>query len=238
MGLSARFPLVMPIGRMHHDDKGGYFDLVDGGYFENSAAETLAALVDELSFYQNYLELLGNTDDIRDFLKSVRFRRIVLGEYDKGSDLSGQTLNELLSPILALYRARMQRGAIAINRLYSGADTSIIRISHDPYKLPLGWSLSASRQRFISTLIGAPSDCSENRPRKIIKATEDVAARNPRPNPNAPQAEKDERDRQGRRFATLFYFMYRNSCVLRDVIQDIRTAPAGSSQQASQTPPG
>jgi hypothetical protein len=226
MGLSARFPVVMPVGRLHADPASSFFDLVDGGYFENSGAETIRVLHEELSFYRNYPNLLDPSGELEAILKMmpIRFKAIVLNELDPIDTSKGQTLNELSSPVEALYRARRERGEMAINRLFSSLDTGIIRISHDPFPLPLGWRLSLSKQDFISSIVGTPDECDDARPAEILRAAELVAKQYQDELKKFSVLDDQKRRATGKRIGNLYYLMHRNRCVLRDIVRDVRTS--------------
>jgi hypothetical protein len=223
MSLSARFPVVAPIGRMQNDKSNAYFDLVDGGYFENSGAETIRVVAEELAFYRNYPELIDPSGVLKPLLQRIRFKAIVLNEVESDDNkYNGQTLNELSSPVNALYRARTQRGEMAINRLFSGLDLGVIRISHDPFPLPLGWRLSLSKQDFISSMVGTPNECNDTNPRDIVKAAGLVATQYQDELKKFTTLDDGARKRIGTRIGNLYYLMHRNRCVLRDIIRDVR----------------
>ena len=223
MSLSARFPVVAPIGRMQNDKSNAYFDLVDGGYFENSGAETIRVVHEELAFYRNYPELIDPSGELKPVLQRIRFKAIVLNEVDSDDNkYNGQTLNELSSPVNALYRARTQRGEMAINRLFSSLDLGVIRISHDPFPLPLGWRLSLSKQDFISSMVGTPNECNDTNPRDIVKAATLVATQYQDELKKFTTLDDGARKRIGTRIGNLYYLMHRNRCVLRDIIRDVR----------------
>jgi hypothetical protein len=225
MSLSARFPLVTPVGRLHANNRAEYFDLGDGGYFENSGADTISVMLQELAWYKNYPALFDPGFDpsssLTSLLSIISFKVIVLNEFDGPAYAKAQTLNELASPFEALYRARAQRGYMAILRLYSNVNQEVIRISHDPFPLPLGWRLSQSKQDFISSMVGTPNDCddSPDSPSTIGSDWRLVAHQ---------YAERlkslgDNRSADiGNRIGTLFYLMHRNRCVLRDVVREVQ----------------
>jgi hypothetical protein len=217
MSLSARFPLVTPVGRLHPEKQPAYFDLGDGGYFENSGAETVRVMLGELAFYKNYPRLFDPSGSLTSFLSILSFKSVVLNEVDPDS-VEKQTLNELISPFEALYRARKQRGAMAINRLFSDGDLGVIRISHDPFPLPLGWRLSRSKQDLISAMVGTPNECDDSKPREVVRVAKLVADQYAA---ELTDLDKETRDAIGKRFGILFYQMHRNRCVLRDVVRDV-----------------
>jgi hypothetical protein len=219
MSLSARFPLVTPVGRLHPGRQAAYFDLADGGYFENSGAETVRVMREELAFYQNYPQLFEPGASFGSLLSILSFKAVVLNEFDGPDFVKGQTLNELASPFEALYRARTQRGSMAINRLFSGGDLGVIRISHDPFPLPLGWRLSQSKQDFIASMVGTPNECDDSKPFEIVRVARLVARQYAEGLTSL--GEKMGED-IGRRIGTLFYQMHRNRCVLRDIVRGVR----------------
>jgi hypothetical protein len=223
MGLSARFPLVTPVGRLHPDKQAAYFDLGDGGYFENSGVDTIRIMLEELAFYQNHREIFDIGDTLKPLLSNVTFKAIALNEFDGPDFVKAQTLNELAGPFEALYRARTQRGSLAINRLFSGVDLEVIHISHDPFPLPLGWRLSKSKQDFISSMVGTPNECDDT-PGTITPDRRAVFEQY-RKQLTSLDDENDKNKKSvdiANRIATLFYVMHRNRCVLRDVVQEVR----------------
>jgi hypothetical protein len=221
MSLSARFPLVTPVGRLHPDKQAAYFDLADGGYFENSGAETIRVMIEELAWYKNYPQLFEPAGSLAPLLSVISFQAVVLNEFGGPDFIKGQTLNELVSPFEALYRARTQRGAMAINRLFSSVDLGVIKISHDPFPLPLGWRLSQSKQNFIASMVGTPNECDDSKPFEIVRVARLVA----RQYADGLTSLGDKlREDIGTRIGTLFYQMHRNRCVLRDIVRDVRTA--------------
>jgi hypothetical protein len=219
MSLSARFPIVTPVGRLHPDKQAAYFDLADGGYFENSGAETIRVIIQELAFYKNHPELSGLSGSLTSLLQGISFKAVALNEFDGPDFIKGQTLNEIASPFEALYRARTQRGAMAINRLFSYVDLGVIRISHDPFPLPLGWRLSQSKQDFISSMVGTPNECDDSTPGQITRVRRLVARQYAE---GLTSLEEKKREDIGARIGTLFYIMHRNRCVLRDIVRDVR----------------
>ncbi len=228
LGLSARFPIVMPIGRVHAEGDKSYFDLVDGGYFENSAADSIGALLNELESYKNFPQIFDPGNTLTGVLDKIKFEVVVLNEVVSKDDKSydRETLNEVASPIDALYRARQQRGAMAINRLQSQFSTRVIRISHSPWPLPLGWRLSYSKQEFISAMAGEPSACNNARPGDIKRATRLVATRYAEAFKTTAKLTGDNRKRVGDNIGSLFYLMHFNRCILKDIIKDIKLEDA------------
>ncbi len=204
MSLSAKFPVITPIGRFHRDQAKQYYDLVDGGYFENSGAETVRVVLDELSFYKKNPDIFDVSGALKPILSIIKFKTVALNEDDYYSG-KAQDFNELASPFLALYRARSQRGTMAIGQLFSQADLGIVRISHIPFPLPLGWRLSMSKQNFINAVVGTPDECDDASPQEVIKAARLVT-----------------RQYQDDRIGNLYYLMHRNRCVLRDIVRDVR----------------
>jgi hypothetical protein len=223
MSLSARFPLVTPVGRLHPANQVAYFDLADGGYFENSGAETIRVMLQELAFYKNEPELFPPSSSLTSILPHITFKAVVLNEFDGPDFVKAQTLNELAGPFDALYRARTQRGSMAIYNLYSNVDLEVIRISHDPFPLPLGWRLSKSKQDFISSMVGTPYECDDS-PGTIWR--DRMVVFNQYRSRLTSLDDKDDKNKKsvniGNRIATLFDLMHRNRCVLRDVVRQVR----------------
>jgi hypothetical protein len=135
---SARFPYVSPAQTVPAVDGGGAWGhLVDGGYFENSGAQTASEI----------LSAVGNPGDAR----------VILLRYDDGKKPAPtRWATEVTSPPYALYDARNAREALAVAALkerlpaWAVADL-VLRDANTP--LPLGWMLSAEARTDINARV-------------------------------------------------------------------------------------
>lgn len=163
MSLSARFPLIMPAGAVHVD--GSTYRLVDGGYVDNSAVETALTVIDRIKTCY----LVPRSDCVEPTTRAT-FQLIVVTDYDAAEhfyrDISrnrSEGFNEVLSPVRALFNARIERGRLTVNRVKRNADKSEepfwAQIRHGMYRLALGWRLSKQAQDVIAAQIGDPTRC-------------------------------------------------------------------------------
>jgi hypothetical protein len=165
MSLSARFPVVMPAGLVR--SQGRTLHLVDGGYFENSAVESGLALIEQLRTTL-CVSMIGdcerNVEPNTNQQKTVfKFKVFALTEYDPTPEYhasdrkGGGGLNEILSPVRAMYNTRVTRGDLAVGRLLehkaSSDPAGSVMLSHRIYALPLGWQLSPQVQDTISAQV-------------------------------------------------------------------------------------
>jgi hypothetical protein len=141
---SARFPYISAAGRLLTPD-GRYLEhVVDGGYFENTGADTL---IDVITY------LRGGEQP-----PNVRFVAIVLTnstaaerkiEANQVIWRDADSLGEVFTPFRALLQTRGARGELALRRLrelVAPDDFIEFQICHqDPQirEAPLGWQLSA-----------------------------------------------------------------------------------------------
>ncbi len=180
LGVSARYPLVMPAATF--ENNGSRHRLVDGGYFENSGIETAQSIVDALKRRTACQPQPGSDDtcvltDAKTGEKMiVRFHLIVLTEnYDPKAGAEG--LNELMSPVRALYRTRTERSLLAVDHAAnSGLPVHKIYIDHDLFPLPLGWQFSSPTQGLIGAQIGDPAKCLEIQDVELDRASAQAAA--------------------------------------------------------------
>jgi predicted acylesterase/phospholipase RssA len=150
IGLSARFPIVMPAGRFEREDGTLWGHLADGGYYENSGVATM---------YQIYLKLREETDRMkRDSTCPVIDFQLVLISNGAGKVTSEEELllHELTTPVNALVNSWYTKGYSYAN--IAGATMSQfdpndqfyeLRLDRDKMKIPLGWFLSEASRREI-----------------------------------------------------------------------------------------
>lgn len=149
VSLSARFPWIMPAGRLGFD--GGPARLVDGGYVENSGAETALDLIYSLSrFYEKENNLRGKRP-------AVHFQGIAITNLQLLQQPGGFSLGELLSPIRTMLSTRETRAVVAFGNFgrftelcsrYSECGKRVdmvpFMLNLYDYDLPLGWLLAPS----------------------------------------------------------------------------------------------
>jgi hypothetical protein len=161
MSLSARFPVVMPAGLMRSENQS--FHLVDGGYSENTAIESSLALIDKLR--TTVCADLGAKCETSSL--PFHFKVFPLTDSDPTPDYHANQrhseggLNEILSPVRAMYNARIARGDLTVAHVAKDNSTwaGSVLLNHRIYKLPLGWQLSPQVQDIISAQV-AVIDCS------------------------------------------------------------------------------
>ena len=132
---SARFPYLSPALTIL-GSSGPWGHLVDGGYFENSGAQTARDIID----------VVGRRGS----------RAIVIRYGADGSPPAEIWGTELLAPPFALYQARDARGALA--RAALGADgVAVVDLVLHPSEppLPLGWMLSADARSEMNRQVDA-----------------------------------------------------------------------------------
>lgn len=167
MSLSARFPLIMPAGRLRSGKSS--FRLVDGGYFENSGVATAQAIISDLisnraTSPQASLAAVSDSGGVAASLSPesediIEFRLIILSEDYTPPEIS-EGLNELMSPLRTLLRTRSKRGQEAIRRATKSLiEPYIIKLSHDHFHMSLGWHFATPTQRLIEAQVGLPSQC-------------------------------------------------------------------------------
>jgi hypothetical protein len=171
VGLSARFPWILPAATLHmakHDAR-----IVDGGYFENSGAETILDLLDTLrGSYHG-----GGKQKI-----SVHI--ITISSLDFQEPSSWQGIGEILSPVRTMLSTRDARGTLSIYRIatlmencfadrapdnddktqrrddrscnQADAQSNIFPLNLIDFPIPLGWQLSPISARLVGLHSGYP----------------------------------------------------------------------------------
>lgn len=170
--LSARFPFVTPVGWFQRKSDGSKLRLADGGYFDNSGIPTALDIGRALQKVKGY----GKSFEL------IYLAIVDQPQVDSGKPLKSAGMNEILSPIRALFSAREARSASAIELSTYTLNDGIT----DPFKLrfrtlmlekvnldqqirlPLGWQLSTASKEFIFNQIPAPSQCNATQFRQIL----------------------------------------------------------------------
>jgi hypothetical protein len=165
--LSARFTYVSPAASIHDGAGQLVGHLVDGGYFENSGADTAAGIVNALHAAAERRAPAATLDI-----------RVILITNEPGEraatvhklPAAGRWLTELLAPPTALLEAREARGweaESAVRLLVPGRNGVLpLGLAKSSIKLPLGWTLSDLARdeidRQLAVALAAPT-----RPRAI-----------------------------------------------------------------------
>ena len=151
---TARFPVISAAGLVRANGGGYLGHLVDGGYFENTGADTAIDVITHLR------PLIGQ--------RRIRFVVIEVAnsaateDETKSGWRSARFLGELLSPLRALLYAREARGTLATTRLRGMVDHYIairpcsLNPSQPQRSAPLGWQLS---DEMVKLLYDAAGTC-------------------------------------------------------------------------------
>jgi hypothetical protein len=148
---TARFPYISAAGRLRAKNGENLGHLVDGGYFENTGADTL---IDLLRYLKQSASPLN-----------VRFIVVVLLNSPPEEHLTDParipwrdtaSLGEVFSPLRALLQTRAARGDLALRRLRESVEPGDVvefRVCSDSglREAPLGWQLS---QEMVDVLDG------------------------------------------------------------------------------------
>ena len=175
-GISARFPWIMPPAtvlaqKQDKNRKNTLLRLVDGGYFENSGADTAGDLIRAMEH--------AKTPQTPPF----KIYTLVLTSYDNvvfGGNFNDETpLGEFIAPLRGLLSTRQARGDMAIIRTldylcpdldncntetenrgwHNKAKWIFATLNLKDSKLPLSWHLSEFSRRFVGLHAGNPRDC-------------------------------------------------------------------------------
>ncbi|MGA7932109.1 MAG: patatin-like phospholipase family protein, partial [Kovacikia sp.] len=159
-GLSARFPYFTPVGWYQRSRDHSKLRLADGGYFDNSGIPTA------LDIGRNLQKLKGYGETFEIIYLSL------IDQHFNGSatPIENAGLNELLSPINALFSARESRSRSAVElstfTVNDGIDdplkykfrTLFLKKLDNGVNLPLGWFLSDVSRKFIDSQTPNPKD--------------------------------------------------------------------------------
>ena len=194
VSLSARFPWVLPAGTIESVD--GSIRIVDGGYVDNSGAETVFDLLQSLGRYY------GRENTMRKHLARVQLHVIAITNVQiLESTASSLGLGELLSPVRAMLSTRETRAMAALKVMGTSIEqcstnpecagglalTSFSLNLHD-LPLPLGWTVSPSTKAIVKlhsgvasragTYLGGSSPDGKNKPQRFggFIASNDSAA--------------------------------------------------------------
>jgi hypothetical protein len=189
VGVSARFPFVTPAALYRDGDLG--WQLVDGGYYDNSGIQTAVNLLEALQRPDADGESQpSNTDSSGGNCRSanratvkvpsvgdvtVCFKIIVVkrSRFPDDKALGG----EIMAPVMAVMEARRSRGSASAHWVYNAycgsencgrgraANSPHVYISYiDSRSLPLGWYLSDRSLRLATPAWNHLPDCSPHGP--------------------------------------------------------------------------
>jgi hypothetical protein len=164
-GVSARFPLVTPVGWFRRSSNGDKIRLADGGYFDNSGVPTA------LDIGRNLQKIPGYGTEF----KVIYLSLIDQPTQDPDAPIVSGRFNETTSPISAIFNAReaRSRNAVQLSTFTVNDDTSnplqnpmefkfrtfYLLKSTQKERLPLGWLLSNTSQEFIDQQLNPTQPC-------------------------------------------------------------------------------
>jgi hypothetical protein len=164
-GASARFPLVTPVGWYHRSSNGDKLRLADGGYFDNSGVPTA------LDIGRNLQKIPGYGTEF----KVIYLSLVDQLTQDPDAPIVSGRLNEIASPISAIFNAReaRSRNAVQLSTFTVNDDTNnplqnpmefkfrtiYLLKSSKKERLPLGWLLSSTSQDLIDRQLDMTQAC-------------------------------------------------------------------------------
>jgi hypothetical protein len=159
---TARFPYISAAGRLRAASGADRGHIVDGGYFENTGADTMRDVI-------SVLRTMPASSGIRFIVLVLRNTpvRERLAPENEAAWRPIQQLGELFAPLRALLRTREARGENALRRLgllVAGENVIEFAVCPDPSQAqraeaPLGWELS---MEMISLLDGQLQRCASD----------------------------------------------------------------------------
>ncbi len=169
IGLSARFPWVMPAARFKTSKT--EFRLVDGAYLDNSGDETAFDLIIELGGIQAVGGKLTDGNTVPEF----QVHLISLTDDVLLGPGAVQGFGDLLSPLRAMLSTRPTRSQLAKHRVRAflnrtpgitigtkgafSSPTPLVQLNHTEFKVPLGWQLSEASHTLIAVQSGEAHRC-------------------------------------------------------------------------------
>ena len=182
IGISMRFPWLLPAARWHRGSEN--YQFVDGGYFETSGIDTahdiVAVIEDYIATEKQFkrpiavkinLIVLATDDAVQDPFNTPRMDSARINSVTKMSD-------ELSSPIVTIFNSGWPHSLVSIKREfqqrcpncfsdvydrrnYAGLDGDIrlIRLDFTDFPFALGLNLSPATRKLISVQSGHPEAC-------------------------------------------------------------------------------
>jgi hypothetical protein len=205
LGLSARFPWIMPAARFRTSLT--EFRLVDAGYVDNSGHETAFDLVMELSQVDAIGRRLTDGSDVQKY----RFHLITITDDSEPEPGAIEGFGDLLSPLRTMLSSRPTRSQMAKHRvrafmsrspgLYQGtryefvSPTPMVSINQQEFHIPLTWQLSDTSRKLVTVQAGEAQRCQLTGTFEVVE-----------PDPATPYA-------QSRAFEHINDLMRSNNCV-------------------------
>jgi hypothetical protein len=169
IGLSARFPWVMPAARFRTSKT--EFRLVDGAYLDNSGDETAFDLIMEFGQLDAVSGKL--TDGSR--VPKYQFHLVTLTDDITLAPGAVQGFGDILSPIRTMLSSRPTRSQMAkhrvrafVNRLPGltvgtegdfSSPTPWVQMNQQEFHIPLTWQLSGTSRKLIAAQAGEAQRC-------------------------------------------------------------------------------
>jgi hypothetical protein len=190
VGISARFPWILPPASWKRYDGREQYRFVDGGYFESSGIDTALDLASALD------DFLRTRREVSDPSVDIEINLIMLAPDDmledaekskyavlRRADINKRRgFDEVASPLKTLLNARWERGVASAARAfdkycddcirdredrrnYAGIDgrARIMRLNFTDFELTLGWQISPITQSLIAAHSGHPQHCRATR---------------------------------------------------------------------------
>jgi hypothetical protein len=162
VGLSARFTAVAPAG--HHIDRGGPnnsitktpYRLVDGGYIDNSGVETAMSVVRAIASVSKP----ADGSNHRPVSKTLADTHILIIGNPAFSYFAPKGLDEIASPVAAMYNSRVHRAKKAIDLAKDyDTDAEAVGLAWNYFAPPLGWVISPYTLETIGAHVGEAERC-------------------------------------------------------------------------------
>jgi hypothetical protein len=169
LGLSARFPWVMPAARFRTSQT--EFRLVDGGYLDNSGDETAFDLIMELG----QIDAVGGKLTDGSEVPKYQFHLITITDDSEVMPGAVGGFGDLLSPLRTMLSSRPTRSQMAkhrvrafVNRspaLHQGTQfefvspTPMVSMNQQEFHIPLTWQLSEASRKLVTVQAGEAPRC-------------------------------------------------------------------------------
>lgn len=176
LGLSARFPWIMPAARFRTSLT--EFRLVDGGYIDNSGDETAFDLIMELGHVDAIAGKLTDGSEVPKY----QFHLITITDDSELTPGAVEGFGDLLSPLRTSRPTRSQmakhRVRAFVNRspaLYKGTQfefvspTPMVSMNQQEFHIPLTWQLSEASRKLVTVQAGEAQRCGLTGVFEIVK---------------------------------------------------------------------
>ncbi len=169
IGLSARFPWIMPAARFRTSKT--EFRLVDGAYIDNSGDETAFDLVMELG----EVDAIGGKLTDGSEVPKYQFHLITLTDDVTLTPGAVQGFGDLLSPIRTMLSSRSTRSQMAKHRVRAfvnrspgltvgtkgdfSSPTPWVQMNQQEFHIPMTWQLSDASRKLVAAQAGEAQRC-------------------------------------------------------------------------------